>query len=95
MNITNGTWKLGTTPDSIVTKPTRETSRLEILHYGGKVIAESIMTDSDRYLISAAPEMFEALSEVLKFHDDQIHDLNVWDMVRNAISKAKGELINE
>jgi hypothetical protein len=60
MSHTQGSWKLGNLNDSVITTPTEETPRLEILHYGGKVIAESIMSDADRYLISAAPEMFEA-----------------------------------
>lgn len=92
---TSGNWKLGKQADTVVSDFHHNYhgyDREDKEYYGGYLIAESIGTDADRQLISAAPDMLAALEEVLKFHDDKIHDLNVWTMARKAIAKAKGEI---
>lgn len=88
---TPGKWKLGKTSDSIVTDILPDTGINEIHYYGGAVVAETVSA-GDRHLISAAPEMYFALCEVMKYHKDEIHRLDVWELVERAIEKAKGEI---
>ncbi len=91
MKHTPGKWKLGQISDTIVTDILPNTNITEIHYYGGGVIAETVHP-RDRHLISAAPEMFFALSEVMKYHKDEIHRLDVWELVEKALEKAKGEI---
>lgn len=91
MDHTPGKWKLGIISDTIVTDILPNTSITEIHHYGGGVIAETV-SQRDRHLISAAPEMYFALCEVMKYHNDETHRLDVWELVEKALEKAKGEI---
>lgn len=59
MKHTPGPWKLGKTPDSIITDPTPETRPDLIGWYGGDVVAETV-GPNDRHLISAAPDLLIA-----------------------------------
>ena len=58
-----------------------------IKYYGGSLVAESIWRKKDVALISAAPDMLEAL-ESLENDNKTIPD-TIWEMVQKAISKAK------
>lgn len=95
MNITPGKWHLGRHGDTIVTNHIKTIDKQHIEHYGGQVIAESVLNEADRHLISAAPDLLESLIEALKFYEDEIHDVDVWNMARQAIKKARGEVLND
>jgi hypothetical protein len=56
-------------------------------YYGGHLVAESIPPQNVN-LISAAPEMFEALSNLE--NDDMSIPPAIWDMVQSALKKATG-----
>lgn len=90
MEHTPGKWKLGQISDTIVTDILPNSSFIEIHDYGGGVIAETVHS-RDRHLISAAPEMYFALNEVQKYQNGEIHRLDIWELVENALKKAKGE----
>ena len=55
-------------------------------YYGGQLVCESIWRKKDVALISAAPDMLEALLN-LENDDGNIPD-TIWDMVQAAIKKA-------
>lgn len=59
----------------------------DVTHYGGQLIAESI-APCNRPIISAAPDMLEAL-ENLENDADQIPE-HAWKLVQAAIAKARG-----
>lgn len=92
MTNTPGTWRLGKQNDTVVTDVTQDTDLDHAFYYGGEVIAESISSNADRHLISAAPEMLDALLQVRKYFKDDVHNLNFQEMIEDAISKAKGEV---
>jgi len=92
MKHTPGPWKLGKVADTVITEAIAPIFKSHLEYYGGELIAESISINADRHLIATAPDMLNALEEVLKFHDEHEHDLNVWENVRKVVAKAKGEL---
>jgi hypothetical protein len=52
----------------------------------------AIGREEDAYLIAAAPELLEALENLLKVHEGEGGtQYNAADMARAAIAKAKGE----
>lgn len=65
------------------------TGHNDIEYYGGNIICESVYREKDRYLISAAPDMLEAL-ESIKTYDDINLPLFMWDLINASIKKAKG-----
>jgi hypothetical protein len=57
---------------------------------------QATLSESDAYLIAAAPEMLEALEVLCNFKRDcpcelSNEELAAWDKARAAIAKAKGE----
>ncbi|MCM3599363.1 hypothetical protein M3175_01365 [Robertmurraya korlensis] len=82
MKHTPGPWKLGGIGDTVITNAETPSSKDTFEYYGGQVIAESISSDNDRHLISAAPELLEAcikahevLEAILSFYGQslQVH----------------------
>lgn len=57
-------------------------------YYGGALICESVWRKKDVALISAAPDMLEALQNLE--NDDNHIPKPIWDMVQNSIKKAMG-----
>lgn len=55
-------------------------------HFGGALICESIFRKKDAALISAAPDMLEALQNLE--NDDVSIPFHAWKMVQDAIKKA-------
>jgi hypothetical protein len=55
-------------------------------YYGGALICESVWRKKDLALISAAPDMLEALQNLE--NDDNSIPEHAWKMVQNAIRKA-------
>lgn len=55
-------------------------------YYGGSLVCESIWRKKDAALISAAPDMLEALQEIE--NDDNRIPPTIWKMVQDAIAKA-------
>ena len=72
MKQTPGPWKLGQVGDTVITNAETPSSPHVFDHYGGQVVAESISSDADRHLISAAPELFTALWRLLEWYDDGV-----------------------
>ncbi len=66
----------------------RESGDDEIEYYGGYLICESVSNKKNSQLISAAPDMLEALQS-LKNEDNKIPEY-VWNKVQRAINKALG-----
>ncbi len=95
MPMTPGKWRLGNQVDTVVTDFVEGIDKHHLEYYGGHVIAESVLNEADRHLISAAPNLLESLIEVLRFHEDETHDVDVWNMARQAIKKARGEVLND
>jgi hypothetical protein len=55
-------------------------------YYGGALICESVFRKKDVALISAAPDMLEALQNLE--NDDNSIPEHTWKMVKDAIRKA-------
>lgn len=55
-------------------------------YYGGNFICESIWRKKDIALISAAPDMLEALQNLE--NDENQMPKHAWEMVKSAIKKA-------
>lgn len=99
MTHTPGPWKKGKHLSEVITNndnalaylPPGARDEEAIRYYGGYLVAESVYGIGDSDLIAAAPELLYVVEEALKFHDDQIHDIAVWDKAREALKKAKGE----
>lgn len=48
--------------------------------------------EANTHLIAAAPELYEALSAILYWHDEDRHiDESWWEDARAALAKARGE----
>lgn len=85
-------WRLGKLADVVVSLPAVRDDEDTVKFYGGDVVAESISSDADRHLISAAPELLYAVEELLKYaSDDEVHDPDVFEKAGRAVAKAKGE----
>lgn len=90
-----GNWKVGSTGGTVVTDDKdgfeKATGHIDEKYYGpgGVLIAESIYKNEDALLISAAPDMLEALYWVKGFgKNGEVHDKMIMEKVEAAISKA-------
>ena len=83
-------WKIGKTFSVVVTDTVKgfveETGHLDPFYGGKALICESIHRKEDAYLISAAPNMLEALQNLE--NDDNSIPKHAWEMVQDAIAKA-------
>lgn len=101
-----GTWSVGFAFASVVTDNgegfNQTTGHSDVDNYGGYLIAESILKEADRRLISAAPDMLEALQELVHLHlceqegvssgqPSAAQWLQAVDKAEIAITKALGE----
>jgi hypothetical protein len=59
-------------------------------YYGGNLVAESILMQGNINLISAAPEMLEALKNIE--NDNGSIPEPLWNLIQTAIAKAEGRL---
>jgi hypothetical protein len=88
-----GTWSIGKAGGSVVSdtphKQYIDTGHDDVLYYGGFLVAESIPTIAYRNLISAAPDMYEALKNIE--NDSNYIPETIWNMIQNAIRKAEGK----
>lgn len=109
MNHTPGPWKVGKYKTTVVSEHkvnVTPSSNLvghdggvnEVEYYGGSLIAESILRDENTYLIAAAPEMYSALNNLIKWYDNNFPSAScseISDIVftaRIALDKANGTL---
>lgn len=98
MKHTPGPWRVSpSVGGTVVSEVQIDTGGIDVGHnhkeyYGGYCIAESIFRDEDKNLIAAAPEMYSALCEVMNYHNDEVHRIDVWELVEKALEKAKGEI---
>lgn len=90
MDYTKGKWSVGngtvicdTVPDDM---KNTSTGHNMVEFYGGYLVAESIAREADKKLISASPDMFEALND-LENDAGQIPK-HKWDKVQAALKKA-------
>lgn len=88
---TNGEWVDGNTSDSIIVKGLNDESDSDKF-YGGFVICESV-TENNKSIIKAAPEMLEALIFEAKISKDNIDGIPI--RLKNIIEKATGLTLNE
>ncbi len=67
---TPGPWKKSPLkPDTVISESAQGVDLEHVKYYGGFCIAESILNESDRKLIAAAPEMLNLLIKILDgFH---------------------------
>ncbi|SOE49096.1 hypothetical protein [Orrella dioscoreae] len=89
---TPGPWRIGKPSDSVVADvPAAYADDENHKHYGGYLIAESV-SRQNLVLIAAAPELLEALEEVLAKKGACWHPTDaVAQKARAAISKATGQ----
>ena len=60
----------------------------ELEYYGGYLICESVANDKIAQLISAAPDMLEALQNLE--NDNNVIPEHAWKLIKDAIAKAVG-----
>lgn len=85
------TWTTGKCGSVVATEPYEGmpygTGHSDVDYYGGYLIAESIPTVAIANLIAAAPDMLEALENIE--NDDKHMPSTAWEMIQDAIRKAK------
>jgi hypothetical protein len=87
---TKGPWEIGKYNSCVISKNDESLSirgsvgEDAIEYYGGNLICESV-SKSNAKLIAAAPELLEALIEVVKISD---RNHIAWDKAKSAIKKA-------
>lgn len=86
-------WSKGKTGDTIITDTPDGLPEISghsgteaYKYYGGALICESVWRQKDIALISAAPDMLEALQNLE--NDDSAIPEHAWKMVQDAITKA-------
>lgn len=104
---TPGPWKLGKNPTTVVSDhPVKVTLSPELVcedsrvndreAFGGCLIAEGILREENAQLIASAPDMFQALDDLLKLIDDGVNadcsheEAQIWENARIAWGKAQG-----
>lgn len=89
---TPGPWRIGKCYGSVVADfpvpGIRGSDETE--SYGGHLVAESISTQN-RALIAAAPDLLEALVEMVEWLEQGDHEGPMHTRARAAIAKATGE----
>lgn len=100
MKHTPGPWKQGKTGGTVISDTPLETERAIntghdcVEYYGGHLIAESILKESDKNLIIAAPELLTSCEKALAFIEElDKQGIGTWEGLEalyNAIQKAKG-----
>ena len=61
----------------------------------GKIIrgnAKNDLSEYDACLITAAPDLFEALEDMIRYLDHNDKETDVSEAARQAVAKAKGEI---
>ena len=96
MKHSKGNWKIGGKYMNVVITDNgedfpKDTGHNDVAYYGGHLIAESICKKADAQLISAAPDLLEALHVVYDANIDapQIPEI-VMIKIKKAIDKAEG-----
>lgn len=83
-------WSKGKTGGCVITDSkdgfNKITGHMEVSYYGGIMVCESICREKDVALISAAPDMLEALLNLE--NDDNSIPEHAWKLVQDAIKKA-------
>ncbi|MFE7817834.1 hypothetical protein ACFU1R_06470 [Priestia megaterium] len=109
MSHTPGPWKVGKHKTTVVSEQKVDVTPApnlighdggvnEVEHYGGSLIAESILRHENVNLITAAPDMYNALNNLIKWYDDNFPSAScseISDIVftaRIALDKANGKL---
>lgn len=87
---TKGPWEIGNHNSCVISKNDESliirgaVGEDAIKYYGGNLICESV-SQANAKLIAAAPELLEALIEIVRISDRK-H--NAWDRAKEAIKKA-------
>ena len=86
-------WSIGKTGGCVVTdnpaglpKSGGFSGNYAVKYYGGNLVCESVWRKKDVALISAAPDMLEALQNLE--NDDNSIPEHAWKLVKDAIAKA-------
>jgi hypothetical protein len=83
-------WSKGKIASTVITDSkdgfNKITGHMEISYYGGIMICESVWREKDVALISAAPDMLNALLNLE--NDDNSIPEHAWKLVKDAIAKA-------
>lgn len=98
---TPGPWRSGTVYGAIVadykTSSYEESGHGDVNYYGGHLVCESVEFEANARLIAAAPEMLEALKEIVSdsgqgnSHDSLLQEIvDIHSIARDAIAKATG-----
>lgn len=96
MTHTPGPWKASPLVGGTIISSTpintdgRDTGHNHKEYYGGYCIAESISTDEDLHLISAAPDLLEVLKDLESDAVNRINQEEFWNKFYKAIWKARG-----
>ena len=96
---TPGPWTVGRIITTVISPNTVETTRKyggspdggvnDVEHYGGSLIAESVLRRENAHLISAAPDMYNTLVNLIAVEDERELEIVMYE-ARKAIEKAKG-----
>lgn len=100
MKHTSGPWRQGKIGGVVVSDTPLETIRVsdtgheDTKYYGGYLIAESILKESDKNLIIAAPELLASCENALAYIEElDKQGIGTWEGLEalyNVIQKAKG-----
>lgn len=92
---TKGEWKVVEGPQGNVPIPKEHCAAATVYVWDdkrgiNKVIASSTYSEEDAHLISAAPDMYEALGAVWNDPDMRMSDTS-FELLEKALAKARGE----